>query len=69
MDERYESWGREDVDFVVRLQAATAFDQFHDTLAHLYHLSTAQIVNGESRNAHLPWMSWQPEGPIGRLRS
>lgn len=69
MDERYEGWGREDVDFVLRLQAATAFDQFHDTLAHLYHLSTAQIVNGESRNAHLPWMSWQPEGPIGRLRS
>lgn len=54
---------------MLRLQAATAFDQFHDTLAHLYHLSTAQIVNGESRNAHLPWMSWQPEGPIGRLRS
>lgn len=67
MDERFEGWGREDLDFVLRVQLATAFDQYDDRMLHLYHPSSALLNNGQTVNAHIPLLSWQPEEPIGRI--
>jgi len=67
MDERFEGWGREDLDFVLRVQLATAFDQYDDRMLHLYHPSSALLNNGQTVNAHIPLLSWKPEGEIGRI--
>ncbi|MBB5801435.1 hypothetical protein F4560_001203 [Saccharothrix ecbatanensis] len=67
MDERFEGWGREDLDFVLRVQLATAFDQYADPMLHLYHPSSALLNDGQTVNAHIPLLSWQPEGAIGRI--
>ncbi|MBS2966757.1 glycosyltransferase [Actinocrinis puniceicyclus] len=67
MDERFEGWGREDIDFVLRVQLATAFDIYDDRMLHLHHPSSAQLDNGHTVNAHIPLLSWVPDGPIGRL--
>lgn len=67
MDERYEGWGREDMDFVLRATLATAFVHFDDVMLHLYHPSSAHLVDGQTGNAHIPWLTWAPEQPIGQL--
>ncbi|WAZ19633.1 galactosyltransferase-related protein [Streptomyces cinnabarinus] len=67
MDERFEGWGREDIDFVLRVQLATAFDQYDDRMLHLYHPSSGQLKNGQTVNYHIPLLSWTPAEPIGRL--
>ncbi|BFU45547.1 glycosyltransferase [Krasilnikovia sp. MM14-A1004] len=67
MDERFEGWGREDIDFVLRAQLATAFDQYDDQMLHLHHPSSAQLSDGHTVNAHIPLLSWAPTEPIGRL--
>ncbi|MET7685079.1 galactosyltransferase-related protein [Streptomyces sp. NPDC005423] len=67
MDERFEGWGREDIDLVLRLQLATAFDQYDDRMLHLHHPSSAQLKDGQTVNSHLPLLSWAPTKPIGRL--
>ncbi|WP_033438686.1 glycosyltransferase [Saccharothrix sp. NRRL B-16314] len=67
MDERFEGWGREDLDFVMRVQLATAFDQYDDRMVHLYHPSSALLDSGRTVNAHIPLLSWQPEEAIGRV--
>lgn len=65
MDERFEGWGREDLDFVLRLQLATAFDFYDDTTYHLHHPTAAQLKGGQTVNAHIPLLSWEPTGAIG----
>jgi GT2 family glycosyltransferase len=67
MDERYEGWGREDLDFVLRVQLATAFVHFDDPMLHLDHPTAAHLVDGQTVNAHLPFLSWAPEQPIGQI--
>ncbi|MBY0442964.1 MAG: hypothetical protein K2Q25_12650 [Mycobacteriaceae bacterium] len=67
MDERFQGWGREDIDFVLRVQLATALDLYDDRMLHLHHPSTAQLDNGHTVNAHIPLLSWTPETAIGRL--
>ncbi|WBO69622.1 glycosyltransferase family 2 protein [Streptomyces camelliae] len=67
MDERFEGWGREDIDFILRLQLATAFDHYDDPMLHLYHPSTAQLNDGQTVNNHIPLLSWTPTEPIGLL--
>lgn len=67
MDERYEGWGREDMDFVLRLNLATSFVHFDDTMFHLHHPTSAHLRDGQTVNAHIPWLTWDPEGPIGRI--
>ncbi len=66
MDERFEGWGREDLDFVLRLQLATAFDIYSDRMLHLHHPSPVELTGGETVNAGIPLLSWSPPGPIGR---
>ncbi|MFF1947025.1 glycosyltransferase [Rhodococcus qingshengii] len=65
MDERFEGWGREDIDFVLRVQLATTFDLYDDPMLHLHHPSTAQLDNGHTVNADIPLLSWTPETAIG----
>lgn len=67
MDERFEGWGREDIDFVLRVQLATALDQYDDRMLHMYHPSSGQLKNGQTVNYHIPLLSWAPTEPIGRL--
>lgn len=67
MDERFEGWGREDIDFVLRVQLATAFDVYDDPMLHLHHPATAHLDNGHTVNAAIPLLSWTPETTIGLL--
>ncbi|WP_326770467.1 glycosyltransferase (plasmid) [Streptomyces sp. NBC_01591] len=68
MDERYEGWGGEDTDFAYRMDFASAFDNFDDPLLHMNHPPAAVLrEDGELVNAHIPWLSWDPEEPIGRI--
>jgi hypothetical protein len=64
-DERYEGWGGEDNDFVFRLDIDTPLDHYRDRMLHLYHSSTARLVDGKEVNAHIPALSWQPSSRIG----
>ncbi len=54
MDERFEGWGREDIDFVLRVQLATAFDIHDDRMLHLHHPSPVELTDGETGNAGIP---------------
>ncbi|OLB79865.1 MAG: hypothetical protein AUI14_09030 [Actinobacteria bacterium 13_2_20CM_2_71_6] len=68
MDERYEGWGGEDIDFNHRFGMDLAYDCYDDVLLHMRHpASSALRSDGELINAHIPPMSWQPDGPIGQL--
>ncbi|WP_394840135.1 hypothetical protein LVJ94_24935 [Pendulispora rubella] len=67
-DERYQGWGGEDVDFFFRVELATPLDSYDDTLLHLHHPpGPIPRHDGKKVNARIPWLSWQPEEPIGRL--
>jgi hypothetical protein len=68
MDERYQGWGGEDIDFNHRFGFDAAYDSYDDTLLHLRHpASSALREDGELINAHIPPLSWRPDGPIGQL--
>jgi GT2 family glycosyltransferase len=68
MDERFEGWGGEDNDFAYRMDINSAFDQYDDPLLHMYHPSSSALrEDGELINAHVPALSWRPDGPIGDL--
>ncbi|MEV4561043.1 galactosyltransferase-related protein [Kitasatospora sp. NPDC049285] len=67
MDERYEGWGGEDVDLVLRLQSATALYHWNDFLVHLHHPVVVPPPDEARRNDDIPYMTWRPTGPIGRL--
>jgi hypothetical protein len=67
MDERYEGWGGEDIDFNYRFGFDAAYDAYHDTLLHMRHpASSALRDDGQLINAHIEPMSWHPDEPIGR---
>jgi hypothetical protein len=63
LDERHEGWGKEDMDLLLRLQLATALLHFDDPMLHLHHPPSYRLDG----NAHIPWLSWVPDTPIGRL--
>jgi hypothetical protein len=66
MDERFEGWGGEDNDFLYRMDVNSAFDSYDDPLLHLYHPSSAVLLeNGDIVNAHIPALSWPADAPIG----
>ncbi|MFE3038585.1 glycosyltransferase family 2 protein [Kitasatospora indigofera] len=66
MDERYENWGGEDVDLVLRLQSATALYTYDDFMVHLHHPVKLLQPEEVRRNDEIPYMTWKPTGPIGR---
>ncbi|MEN3358857.1 MAG: hypothetical protein V7637_2839 [Mycobacteriales bacterium] len=63
LDERYEGWGKEDMDLLLRLQLATVLHNFDDPMLHLDHPPSFDLAG----NADIPWLSWEPDAPIGRL--
>ncbi len=63
LDERHEGWGKEDMDLLLRLQLATSLLTFDDPMLHLDH-PPSFVLTG---NAHIPWLSWVPDAPIGQL--
>lgn len=67
MDERYEGWGGEDVDLVLRLQASTALYTFDDFMVHLQHPVMLRRPDETARNDEIPYMTWRPTEPIGRI--
>ena len=72
-DERFEGWGGEDLDFVLRLQLATAIHFYDDPLMHLWHPPTPLNTTGHEEIPsittirHIPIMSWPADAPRGRL--
>jgi N-terminal domain of galactosyltransferase len=75
-DERFEGWGGEDIDFVLRLQLAAAVHFYDDALLHLWHPSTAPHTDAETEEReipsvtairHIPVMSWPADAPRGRM--
>ena len=47
MDERFEGWGGEDLDFVFRLDVLAGVDRYHDDLLHLCHPRPPVKENGK----------------------
>jgi hypothetical protein len=74
-DERFEDWGGEDLDFVLRLQLATAIHFYDDALLHLWHPPTIHPEDATGRQEirsitairHIPIMSWPADAPRGRM--
>jgi len=69
LDERYESWGGEDLDFILRLQTGTAFHGFADPMLHLHHPVRGDAVDatGNTANHRLQLLTWQAVEPVGSL--
>lgn len=67
MDERFEGWGGEDLDFVYRLNVVGPLDRFGDLLLHMYHPRPQITRDGERFYAGRQLLTWRPAGPIGRL--
>lgn len=74
-DERFEDWGGEDLDFVLRLQLAAAIHFYDDPLLHLGHPPTPphskptghKEIRSITTIRHVPIMSWPADAPRGRL--
>ncbi|MBR7833470.1 glycosyltransferase [Actinospica durhamensis] len=69
LDERYESWGGEDLDFILRLQTRTAFHGFSDPMLHLHHpvRGDALDATGNTANKRLQPLTWRPVEPLGMV--
>jgi hypothetical protein len=69
LDERYEGWGGEDLDLVLRLHRAAPMHFFDDPMIHMHHPVSLESAaeNGESRNASIPLLSWPQDEPIGQI--
>lgn len=67
MDERFEGWGGEDLDFAFRVQYVASFDRYRDPLLHMFHPRPAVRENGTWFFAHRRFLSWRPVEPIGRI--
>jgi hypothetical protein len=69
LDERYEGWGGEDLDLVLRLHRAAPLHFFDDPMIHMHHPVSPEITdeNGANRNAGIPLLSWPRDEPIGQI--
>lgn len=67
MDERYEGWGGEDLDLLLRLFRGGPLHFFDDPTVHLHHSASSDRIDGEGENAHLEFMTWSPDEPIGKI--
>ncbi|MEV6689890.1 glycosyltransferase [Micromonospora sp. NPDC051196] len=68
MDERFQGWGGEDIEFNYRFGFDAAYDAYDEPLLHMRHPSYSELrADGKLINAHLVPGSWQPTRPIGQL--
>jgi hypothetical protein len=67
MDERFEGWGGEDLDFVFRLDIAGPVDRYDDLLVHMFHPRPQITEDGRRFYAGRQLLTWRPAGPIGQL--
>jgi GT2 family glycosyltransferase len=68
MDERFEGWGGEDLDFVFRLDIVGAVDRYPDTLLHMHHpRPEVKRADGTRFYAGRRLLDWHPITPIGQL--
>jgi hypothetical protein len=69
LDERYEGWGGEDLDLVLRLHQSTPLHFFDDPMIHLHHPVIPGITdeNGKNRNSHIPLLTWPRDKQIGQI--
>ncbi|MDG4785128.1 glycosyltransferase [Micromonospora sp. WMMD1102] len=68
MDERYQGWGGEDIEFNYRFGFDAAYDAYEEPLLHMRHPSYSVLrSDGKLINAHLVPGTWRPERPIGQL--
>ncbi|MGC4949496.1 glycosyltransferase [Streptomyces sp. DT224] len=67
LDERFEGWGGEDLDFAFRLNVVVPVDRFDDVLLHMFHPRPQITQNGQRFYAGRTLLTWSPSGPIGQL--
>lgn len=68
MDERFEGWGAEDLDFAFRLDIVGAVDRYPDTLLHMHHpRPVVKREDGTRFYAGRRLLDWRPVTPIGQL--
>ncbi|WP_189083104.1 glycosyltransferase [Mangrovihabitans endophyticus] len=67
-DERFEGWGGEDDDILVRLTSMSSVAQYDDVLVHLAHRRPAMsLPDGRPFNAGIPIGTWTGTGGFGAL--
>lgn len=68
MDERFEGWGGEDLDFAFRLGITGAVDRYPDQMLHMYHVRPCvKQDDGKRFYAGRQLLDWHPVTPIGQL--
>lgn len=68
MDERFQGWGGEDIEFNYRFGFDAAYDAYEEPLLHMRHPSYSELRDdGQLINAHIVPGSWRPDRPIGQL--
>jgi hypothetical protein len=69
LDERYEGWGGEDLDLVLRLHRSAPLHFFDDPMIHMHHPVSPEITdgNGANRNTQIPLLTWPQDEPIGQI--
>ncbi len=67
MDERFEGWGGEDLDFAFRLNVVGPVDRFDDLLLHMFHQRPQITQDGRRFYAGRRLLTWRPAGSIGQL--
>ncbi|MBF9132202.1 glycosyltransferase family 2 protein [Plantactinospora sp. S1510] len=66
MDERFEGWGGEDLDFAFRVEFMGSLDRYDDPLLHMFHPRPQVREDGKWFFAERRFLSWRPVDPIGR---
>jgi hypothetical protein len=67
MDERFEGWGGEDLDFVFRVGIVGPVDRHDELLVHMFHPRPQITQDGRRFYAGRQLLTWRPSGPIGQL--
>lgn len=68
MDERFEGWGGEDLDFAFRVDRSAPLDRHADEILHLDHPRPAmRTEGGETFYQRVGWATWPATSAIGRL--
>jgi hypothetical protein len=67
MDERYEGWGGEDTDLILRVTASASLDRHDDPILHLHHAPAEMGIAVASTRPTIAALSWPRDADFGRL--